>query len=156
MNLAKTYVPDKNTFRELLMKREGRINRLRYFKRNLLVLLIVFVEFLLAAIAFSEENGGTARQMDIAYIIILIFGNYLMYCLDLRRMYDLGLARAKELALGLFVLSVIHVGINFSPLAENPLATALSVVSSAACLYLLFAKGETGANQYGPDPLETA
>ena len=123
------YKEDK-TFQEMFLTSNGRLNRLRYFKRTL---FLGAPALLLYAMSIGSAYHGSNAGFSGA------FGLFLLYCLicfvpgvmlAVRRLHDLNLSGWYYLA---FLIPVV--GVLFS-------------------LYVLFAPGTVGPNKYGADPLE--
>lgn len=150
------YIPDDD-LKKTFFSMKGRLNRLRYFKR--IIVLGLFDMFLCMIIETAFYDG------ELLEILLMFAVLYPQYCLDVRRLHDLdkgnGLALGK-LMLGLFsTLFMLMYG--FDALV-NPTAFAIDggvlrlmgliwVVGIGMGLYLLFADGTKGKNKYGPDPL---
>ena len=150
-NEAKTYTEDK-TMQEMFLKNTGRLNRLRYFKRSLVVMLVAFViNFILFAI-FSDEQGIPTSFGNLATTVVGIVALVPMYCLDVRRLQDLD----KDDTIAKIVLA-LGLGTLFIPEEDFYSPSALEIIVCSAQiiigLYLLFAPGTKGENKYGPDPL---
>lgn len=119
------------SFVDHFFKRTGRINRLRYFKR---VLLLSVLELLLFEI-----------NPYLGYITI-----YPTYCLNVRRLQDLN--KGPEIAYGIVAITILSLVMSIIEVGFMALVTLLVDISLS--LYLLFAAGTVGANKYGADPLE--
>ena len=151
------YVPDK-TMKEMFWTGTSRLNRLRFLKRNLALMVIFFITFmaifsaLSLSIALNEIfNNGSLTNIDentlfehpailIAIYTVQVFGAVLSYKLDVRRLKDLG--KDNKIAIVGFVCS-------FAAAVFWP----IDILTIIIALYLLFTPGQKGENQYGPDPL---
>ena len=145
------YTEDK-TMQEMFIKTTGRLNRLRYFKRVMVVtvatLAIGFPFFMI----FSDEWGNLTSFGNMITIIIGIIALFPMYCLDVRRLQDMD--KDNTIAKISFVISAITVII--APDDVFTMDTSIAIVylvNGAIGLYLLFSPGTKGENKYGPDPL---
>ena len=150
------YTSDE-TFHDLFLKREGRLNRLRFFKRTLLVDIITVVAFILVAM-IMEKMTYNEKIIEVVSVMAGICLNcYLSYGLFVRRSHDLHSKNnlAKYLANDDEIIAKWFVAITiiFSIAALATDYDKANVASSAIWLYMLFAKGETGPNKYGADPL---
>ena len=100
------YTEDK-TMQEMFIKTTGRLNRLRYFKRVMVVtvatLAIGFPFFMI----FSDEWGNLTSFGNMITIIIGIIALFPMYCLDVRRLQDMD--KDNTIAKISFVISAITV-----------------------------------------------
>ena len=122
------YVPDEG-IKEMFFRYDNRLNRKRYIMRGLALVVAVtlaatVIGFVLAVAGVNEATIGTMGSL------IGIVGAVPGLMLAIRRLHDLD--RPTWWIVG-----------NFIPLVNCVLG-----------LYLLFAKGTDGPNQYGPDPLE--
>ena len=148
------YKPDDD-FGQMFLSREGRLNRLRYFKRTI---LIGFTEVMLDIIL-----GESLKNSDVIIAILTFCFLWPQYCLDVRRLKDINKSKMLadfKLGIGIYtcILSynidleaIINYGINDSYATQ---LVGLGLAGCAVGLYLLFASGTNGKNQYGPDPLQ--
>lgn len=145
---------DDSTFQELFLKTTGRLNRLRYFKRIMAVMLITLAISLPPAIIFSDEFDNLTAFGEIVLSIINICALVPYYCLDVRRLHDMGKddTLAKISVLIGIVVAVVEVPDEVD-LMPVPLMIVY-LVGTVIGFYLLFAPGTKGVNQYGSDPLE--
>ena len=150
-NESKIYTEDK-TLQEMFLKNTGRLNRLRYFKRSLVMILVTFViDFILITI-FSDEWGIPTSFGNLATSVVGIVALVPMYCLNVRRLQDLN----KDDTIAKIILAVCF-GALFIPDEDyyslSTLVIIVCLVETIIVLYLLFAPGTKGENKYGPDPL---
>ena len=104
---------------------QGRLNRLRFLKYNL---LLIFAGFIIFAICGLIEGPENLENSKLAYVLSIPI-SVAQIMIQIRRLHDLNKS-------GYFVL-----------LAFIP------VVNLLFELYLLFTKGTDGTNIYGYDPL---
>lgn len=135
----------------------GRLNRKRYIKRTILLGCIeLFVPILLLSILFAIIGSTAIQQMaatdlykfipiSIFYMLFLIPA----YCLDARRLEDIG--KGPALAAGLVL---INIAVQVVALAGYNWGTYLVTLSMLAHILLMALKGNAGTNSYGPDPLQ--
>lgn len=142
------YVPD-TTIKEMFWTGESRINRLRYFKRELALCGFFFVTFFAICIALMITSGFEVIDQEtllnhpailISIAVLQIFSAVVSYKLDVRRLKDLG--KGKMLAVIALVAGIL--GSTIWP---------LSLINVGVGLYLLCAPGNKGDNMYGADPL---
>ena len=116
---------------ENLFKTNGRLNRLRYFKRSVGILILYVILLIATAAIFFEPSSGDVAATGLILIvglsILLPIGSI---CLTIRRLHDLNLT-------GWLCLLM-----------------TVPAVNTAFWIYTTFAPGTFGANQYGGDPLE--
>ena len=122
------YVPDEG-IKEMFFRYDNRLNRKRYIMRALLLVVAVTLAAAVLGIVFAVA-GMSESTIGTMGTLIGIAGAIPGLMLAVRRLHDLD--RPTWWIVGNF----IHL---------------VNVVFS---LYLLLAKGTTGPNQYGPDPLE--
>ena len=155
------HVKDKG-FVENFLKREGRLNRWRYFKRMFALLLIseivVIVVSIIAALSMPTVifSSDTSLFDNLIVNIAKVVGFLLTpayFCLMVRRLHDLN----KSEAIAYVAVAVICVNILSLDLEQEEdsiLEIALQWLNFAFTLYLLFFPGTKGNNKYGSDPLE--
>ncbi len=122
------YVPDEG-IQEMFFRYDNRLNRKRYIMRGLAIGVAVMVAALVVGVILamadvSESTIGTIGTL------IGFGGGIAGLMLGIRRLHDLD--RPTWWIAGHFI----------------------PFVNVALALYLLFAEGTYGPNQYGPDPLE--
>lgn len=147
MNHQDLYVPDKD-FMEFLWPSENasRLNRLRYFKRIMALNVIIILMLLVVPLS--------AIKLDCIYIIWRIRQ-------DTRRLKDLGkgaVLAGIRAACGLAANGLVwKFGDSWDETSKMVPSEVLCLVAFLAAsvigLYLLFAPGDKGPNQYGADPL---
>lgn len=163
-NISREYRKDK-TIKEMFFSTEGRLNRMRYFKRTLLVTVVGFVLWTLIFVIFSDGAGNTNSTGDFMINLVGIMILFPKYYLDVRRLKDIGkyFPRTKEedcteslikkvaaaYAIIEFVMSII---INISDELAHHL-TGVSVVIILFWLWMQFKPGTVGTNKFGEDPL---
>ena len=139
------YIPDSG-FSENFLRSDGRLNRWRYFKRQICLTLFAVVAIIFAYIIFTDDWGYETDELYIATGIIVLGVNILSYFLNVRRLHDLG--EKNTLAIVLLVLGIIT-----AIFSESDISTATSGIETIGTFYLLLKKGVAGPNEYGPDPL---
>lgn len=144
--------PDNGLY-ENFFRRDGRLNRWRYFKRTI---LIAVIEMLIAAVIFGMNMnalGQLSAPGETAFKLLLAVGQIPFVCLMIRRLHDCGRDEKLayvSLALEAFVIVVTDYKTFSEPSMLENVATALAGVIG---LYALFCPGTKGDNQYGEDPL---
>ena len=160
--------------KENFLKREGRINRLNFFKKFLIMFGVAFVIILavlpldLFAEIISSSVLKTIHEIFIKAVSVLIT-IILPYGVIVRRSHDLPTDNlfAKFLAnddefvarimTGLMIAAQLLGIINrFFKEISNPvliLAILFDIAYLVFWLYLVFKKGATGANQFGAEPV---
>lgn len=158
MDLSKNNAPEVSevykedrTLQEQFLKTEGRLNRLRYLKRNLVLLLVWLLTGMLIVLIFGDDMGNLSSTGNI--LSSFIGGAMLVpyYCLDVRRLHDMD--KDSTLAKISLVLCFAMLFIDDDPFNPSAIGIILSLVVCIIALYLLFVPGTKGANKYGADPL---
>lgn len=141
------------TFQEMFFKTHGRLNRLRYIKRTLLLSLIEVLSFIvLCTILDIDSESKTA---DTLLTCISLLTVYPYYCLLVRRIEDLDRNRSEVIPLTIVIVVLAFVNVY----DVYYYLTTYSAVKGAYCayglimLYIAFKDGTHGPNQYGEDPL---
>ena len=149
---AEMYVEDK-TISEIFFKLNGRLNRLRYFKRKFVLGVLLTMLLHLGYRIFGYEFGQVTTPYAAIYntIISLIF-IIPNYCLSVRRLQDMN--RGKTLAIISAILSAImafqdFTGLNYKFYFLLILATATLAIGA----YILVVPGTRGKNRYGASPI---
>ena len=141
-------VKDK-TLAENFFKREGRLNRLRYFKRNVVLAIVTFILMFINTLIFLDtmtHELSTAGNFFMMIIMLIMFVP--SYCLVVRRLHDMD--RDELLAKLYIVGGVTSCFLQFILKYEfEPLEIVMVILG----LYILLVPGTQGANQYGADPL---
>ena len=159
MDLSKNDVPEESevykedrTWKEQFLKTEGRLNRLRYLKRNLVLLLVWLLSNVLIALIFGDYMGNLSRTGTGLVSVISVVMLFPTYCLDVRRLHDMD--KDSTIAKICFVLSLVAIFIaDDDPFNPSSMGLILSLVFCLIALYMLFVPGTKGANKYGADPL---
>ncbi len=139
------YVPD-NGFRENFINTKGRLNRKRFFKRSLVLALLGLIIIIIVAVICDDGMGDISNGGVLLLGVLMIGVNLMYYCLAVRRLHDLGMK--NTLAIVLLVSPIVQI------VEISDFTTGLaSLIGFCGVVYLLFAKGVEGANEYGPDPL---
>ena len=150
---------DKTTKSMILMflSVEGRLNRLRYFKRG----LVIGVVAVLLDVLFSNGDGSD-NGFTIAFGILFLLPTY---CLNVRRLKDLDKdATVAVLYLILETILLIFEMFGWDSMSmaslERGIITGYAqiyictlVVQLAISIFLTFVPGTQGENKYGKDPL---
>jgi len=123
-----TYIPDKGLI-ETFFRIDNRINRKRYIKRMFALVGIPFVLDLVLNIAFVIVGAEVLEEAKLASVLGLLT-LIPSLALMIRRLHDL------------------------SRPAWWVIATFIPLLNLVLGLYLLFARGTYGPNEYGADPIE--
>ena len=132
---------------------QGRLNRLRYFKYSLILLIGCLILLTTIVLTFTL---GSDRQTGQVGFVISIFYIVCQTFLSMRRFHDLNLSGFHCLSLFSVIFSALmiyyndyNVGSLFFTILF--MLDCLCVIMYLSCLILK--KGTTGKNKYGDDPL---
>lgn len=141
------YVPDKK-FSEMFLPwvSSTRLNRLRYFKRS----LVVSAASLLLGMIILMGGGLPALLNEKVVMITDVITIPFQYWLDVRRLKDLGQGKGIAKFRAFCILASWGLIWRYGEKWE----IGATIVSILVLLYLLLAPGTKGVNQYGADPLE--
>lgn len=144
--------PDSG-FAENFLRRDGRLNRLRYFKRILLLSLVEIVIFIAIFIMNMNALGQLSSMGNITLKFFMAAALIPFFCLMVRRLHDCN--RDEKLAYASLALNVlVIITTNYSVLEEPTLfERVITALSAVIGIYALFCPGTKGDNQYGEDPL---
>lgn len=138
---------DDVTMQDIFLRKSGRLNRLRYFKRSLVIGTAGIIVSLAIAAMFTNPWGNMSATGEVLDVIASIFFLVPSYFLDVRRLQDM------DQGPGLAIASVIISFIAISSQDQSIIGVA-GLAFMGIYLYLLFREGTHGTNQYGEDPLE--
>jgi len=135
------------TMQDMFLRRTGRLNRLRYFKRSLVVAAANIIASVAIEAMFMDKWGNTNSTGEFIQVIAAILLLIPSYLLDVRRLQDInqGPALAIVGTIMAFILLTAQ---------DTAIITLTGIVIMAINLYLLFREGTRGTNPYGTDPLE--
>ena len=140
---------------ENFFRRDGRLNRLRYFKRNMVLFVVEFTILTVITTVGTNDLDEFSQSSLIIFKVVSIAGLIPFCCLMIRRLHDLDMG--ETLAYVFFALSVVTIlmdGKDMLKVEPTSLEDALNTVNFIISLYALFWPGTTGANSYGSDPLK--
>ncbi len=140
---------------ENFFRREGRLNRWRYFKRSITIALVSFI-IVLGIIVMDVNALGQLSSFGNGLIKIFSAAVQVpIFCLTVRRLHDMN--KDETLAYVCVTLSlstIIFQGNDFLVTEPSQLENILTMINGIIALYILFCPGTKGDNQYGTDPLE--
>ena len=137
------------TLRQKFFTTTGRIDRMTYLKRNLILMLMAFVIFFAIEILGFIANLSPAG-INVLENIIMILILVPSFFLDVKRLHDLGKdSTLAKIFLGISLFSTAY-NWAFPVITEiTPVNIVTSIASLGFMFYLLFARGEDDTNQYG-------
>lgn len=160
---------EKSWLYEKFLRRDGRLNRMTFFKRSLLTTLIEVLILLLLIILtaiFLPDESYDKYAIPIMMIAILFVTIYLNYGLIIRRCHDLSRnsvfhqyilkddACIAKFIFALYAIStfwtVFDINLTEFDFYETPL-NFVDILSLIAYIYLIFAPGEIGTNRHGAE-----
>lgn len=150
-NPQDTYVAD-TTIREMFLKSSGRLNRLRYFKRSIIVGIFKVLMMLVLLVMLKLSNVDL-DDLDLFHIIIVVYIVFIVpfYFLYVRRLQDLN--KNNTIAIIRTVSGLVLLFLTASEDETTWLSFIMSLTTLYIDLYLLFADGTHGRNDYEVDPL---
>ena len=140
---------------ENFFRRDGRLNRLRYFKRSMMIALVSMIVVLgiilmdVNALGHLSSFGNGLIKFFSAAVQIPIF------CLMVRRLHDMN--KDETLAyvyIAMSLSTIIFQGNDFLVTEPSQLENVITFVNGILALYILLWPGTKGDNRYGADPLE--
>ena len=141
---------------EMFFQSSGRLNRLRYFKRSFALGVVEGILCIAVFIVFGDEWGMLTKTGEAITMVISIAFLVPYYFLMVRRLHDID--KDEKLAYFCAAISLIymHIANTDSDFDLYNLSSQYIIILLIDCcvnLYILFAPGTRGDNQYGPDPL---
>ena len=136
---------------------EGRINRLRYFLLTILFLIIGLVYAIIVGVVLAVLLIGMGLPeiiFDITFGLAMIPIVYVEYALTVKRLQDTGrgggwitFSQAYAVLITLYLMAPIGSSV------EGVLDITTTIMALPLGIVCLFFGGDTGPNQFGPDPL---
>lgn len=151
-----TYVEDEDIF-QMFFKTHGRLNRWRYFKRRLVLGILLTMLLTLGWRILGYEYGQVSTSATIYNAIITLIFIVPTYCLNVRRLQDMN--RGKLLAVAYAILTAVMAFMDFNVLELYQkdylsfLILLMAFFSLALSLYFVIAPGTRGKNRYGASPI---
>lgn len=150
------------TIKEKFFSTTGRLNRMRYFKRWLVVDLAALVLCGIVISACSTPWGDLTHSGDIMINLISIAMIIPNYFLNVRRIKDIG--KEENIVAGVAALEVLLTLAQMYCLSDwdwsssktstQQLGMSVSTIRFGIFVWLQKTAGTVGANKYGADPLE--
>ena len=140
---------NNETWRQKFLTTEGHIGRVTYFERSILLVVLTFIVMFIT-LFFGEIANIAPAKVDIVLNIITLLLLVPNFCLDVKRLHDLGKdSTLAKIFLGISLFAIAYNWV-FPALTEiTPLNVVTSIASLGFTFYLLFARGEDNDNQYG-------
>ena len=148
---AKGYV-EENTISEMFFKSHGRLNRLRYFKRKIvlgvLLYVLIYFGYRILGYEYGQENFHASIYNTIVSLIFIVPN----YFLNVRRLQDMN--KGKLLAVIYAIITSImafldFTGVNYMLYFSLILVTLVFMIGG----YMLISPGTNGKNRYGASPV---
>ena len=152
---------EDETFQEMFLTSNGRLNRMRYFKRTLAVDLIYLLAALIIASSCSTPWGDITQTGDALIMIVAVIALIPKFHLDVRRLKDSAMFD-NESSIQMFAGFVAIISLAYMFMSAGwdfsspmpPLVKGLSFAVLLAWARIQFPAGTVGPNKYGADPLE--
>lgn len=141
---------------------KGRLNRLPYFANAAAVNIISFaISFIFMGLMSWAIEAETAVSLvvQMIWVALVIFLNYVWFCLVAKRLHDMGLTAWIGLIIWadttflLITMTMEIVGQPLSLYADTDLIqTVITIVRVIFSLIILFTPGQKGENRFGKSP----
>ena len=156
-----------DTIVSLLTTTEGRIGRQQWWIGVVALIVVSLVATIIFGI-ISFGNGTVVAWLSVLLSLVLIWPSY---CLGIKRRHDrdnngMDLKIMIGASVALNLLSATGIGVSWTDVGgvmvpmPSIWLSALNLIFAVFAIYMLvqlgFLKGTTGANTYGPDPLNAA
>lgn len=134
----------------------GRLNRLRYLGISVLFFIVTFCYALIAGSAV----GIVVAILDLPWLLfdlangaLLIPVYYCSYAITVKRLQDMNWGDGWTTYLQVYL--ILSAALGFAPSGSSlfSILDMLTLVLGIPLIVTLFAAGERGPNQFGPDPL---
>ena len=146
--------PDRGIV-ENFFRRDGRLNRLRYFKRNVVLFVVELIILTVITTAGTDDLDEFSQGSLILFKVVSIAVMIPFCCLMIRRLHDLNMNETLAYVFfALIVVSILMDGKDMLKTEPTLLEDALNTVNFVISLYVLFWPGTNGDNRYGSDPLK--
>lgn len=152
MSESPTAYVEETTISQMFFKSYGRLNRLRYFKRKLvlgvLLYVLIFLGYKVLGYEYGQENSSAAMYNTFISLIFVVPN----YFLNVRRLQDMN--KGKILAVIYAIITSVmafldFTGINYMLYFSLFLATAVFFIGG----YMLISPGTNGNNRFGESPI---
>ena len=136
---------------------EGRINRLRYFLLTILFLIIGLVYAIIVGVVLAVLLIGMGLPeiiFDITFGLAMIPIVYVEYALTVKRLQDTGRGGGWiTFSQAYAVLIILYLMTPIGSSVEGVLDITTAIMALPLGVVCRFFGGDTGPNQFGPDPL---
>lgn len=152
MSESPTAYVEETTISQMFFKSYGRLNRLRYFKRKLvlgvLLYVLIFLGYKVLGYQFGQDNSQAAIYNTFVSLIFVVPN----FFLNVRRLQDMN--KGKLLAVIYAIITSVmafldFTGINYMLYFSLFLATAVFFIGG----YMLISPGTNGNNRFGESPI---
>ena len=152
MSESPTGYVEETTITQMFFKSNGRLNRLRYFKRKLvlgvLLYVLIYLGYKVLGYEYGQENSSAAMYNTIISLIFVVPN----FFLNVRRLQDMN--KGKLLAVIYAIITSVmafldFTGINYMLYFSLFLATAVFFIGG----YMLISPGTNGKNRFGASPI---
>ena len=136
---------------------EGRINRLRYILLSILFLIFGLVYAIIVGVVLAVLLIGMGLPeiiFDITFGLAMIPIVYVEYAITVKRLQDTGRGGGWiTFSQAYAVLIILYLMAPIGSSVEGVLDITTTIMALPLGIVCLFFRGDTGPNQFGPDPL---
>ena len=137
-----------DSYVQALFNWDGRLSRLQYFGYSVLNTVSALIVGLILFGLLTLNNAAISLIAVIGLFLVVGAYAYSNMAVTAKRLHDLGYG-----AINLLWIWLVGMAGSATEQGSPALSTVLSIVSIGIGLYLLFAPGNTGSNQYGDSPV---
>lgn len=142
-----------NGIMENFFRRDGRLNRWRYFKRFMILNFVAVTISLIGIFFLNDPKSDDFTVSQIIYVEFITLVEMIpQFCIMSRRLHDMD--NDETIAILIVVLCIFSIVDNHLSILSNYITFALGIIQFLFTIYVLFGKGTIGKNEYGADPLE--
>ena len=145
------------SFVDQLTSLDGRINRFRYLLLNILTLILAMVYAIIVGVVLAVLLIGMGLPetiFNITFGLTMIPVVYVAYAITVKRLQDTGRGGGWiTLAQANAVLTILYLMVPIGSSVEGVLDITTTIMALPLGIVCLFFGGDTGPNQFGPDPL---
>ena len=157
-NSSQTAQSSFDNLQEMFLSTNGRLNRMRYFKRSLAVFALELILVAVIIMVFGDAWGNLSSTGTTLLFAVIVASLAPQFCLSVRRIKDIGRLPAwKFTETNINIFAGIYIAFCFlSSEAANILgihSTNRILPMLAMFIWMQLRPGVVGPNEFGEDPL---